>query len=170
MDTSLTFEVDGGAVDAFAAAVERRLDAAQAAGRAAMTLAFHGVVDANFGSTGFDRPFQWMPLSDTPSGRRYQRRVGRSFATLLETGALKGTLRADEAAGEVSMANTGTVRYAVAHHHGNPPNFGWVARGRGELPARRVFPLDPSTEQVTPRTAALVTRAAADAAREALKA
>lgn len=143
-----------------------RLEGVRLRGQSAMADAFYNVVMANFGSVGFDRPHDWQSLSE-----RYARTVGRSFATLLVTGALKGTVAkdaTDPAAARVTMSNTPSVPYAVAHHQGNPPNFGWTARGSGALPARRVFPLDPATDEVTETTARIVEQAAAAAVKEAL--
>lgn len=149
------------------AAVQQRLEGARQPAQEAMADVFHGVVLANFGSIGFDRPHDWQPLSP-----KYAKRVGRQFATLYVTGALKGTVKKDAAnveAATVSMANSGDVPYALAHHHGNPPNFGWTAPGSGALPARRVFPLDPANDAVMERTKNLVVRAAQDAVKEELK-
>ena len=127
----------------------------------------HGIVLANFGSTGFMRSQDWQMLS-----KDYARKVGRSFATLFVTGALKGTVVKDgtnPGGATVSMGNTGLVPYALAHHHGNPGNFGFTVPGSGDLPMRRVFPMDPANDQVTAEAAELVTRAAEAKVKELIK-
>lgn len=160
---NITLDIESASLDEFFSSCERRLQEAAMAGQRAMTEAFHGVVLANFGSTGFDRPWDWQALSP-----KYAKRVGRGFATLYVTGALKSTVQADPEAGTVSMGNAAGVPYALAHHHGHPGNFGWTQPGSGDLPARRVFPLD-EADQVTDKTRKLVEEAGIAAVKEALK-
>lgn len=146
--------------------VARALEGLRQPVQEAMADGMFGIVEANFGSTGLMRPWDWQPLSQA-----YAKKVGRSFATLHVTGALKSTLQKDASdpdSAKVSMGNNGLVRYALAHHHGNPGNFGWTQPGSGELPARRVFPID-EADNVTPEAVRIVVRKAKDAVKEALK-
>jgi hypothetical protein len=126
---------------------------AKLAAQRAMGEAYNGVVMANFGSEGFDRPWPWAPLS-----KRYAKRVKRSFATLSITHALKSTIKLehDQDASRVSMANNSFCRYALAHHYGIFP----------VLPARRVFPIIDG--QTTPLTKELVVKAARNAVERSL--
>ena len=140
------------------AAIARKLGEVRQPVQAAMADTFFGVVESNFGSTGWDRGNDWQRLSP-----RYAKKVGRTLATLFVTGALKATLQKEsngEGAATVSMGNTGQVPYALAHHHGSPGNFGWTQPGSGDLPARRVFPLNPFNDEVNDRTKRLVEQAA----------
>jgi len=128
-----------------------------------MSEVMHTIILDNFGSTGLMRPWDWQALSP-----KYAKKVGRAFATLVVTGALRETVRRDDSkheASEVVMSNTGLVPYALAHHHGNPGNFGWTQPGSGELPARRVFPLD-EADQVLPEANEIVSQAAEKAIKE----
>lgn len=81
----------------------------------------------NFGASGVDRPWAWAPLSPA-----YAKKVGRSYATLVVTGALRNSVKKTEGqdCAVVSMSDS-DVPYATRHH-----------RGSGNLPARRVFPLN----------------------------
>jgi phage gpG-like protein len=134
-------------IASFSTAVKSRLEAARQPVQAAMAETLFNVVDANFGSVGWDRPFEWAPLS--PS---YAKKVGREFATLFVTGALKATLEKESGpeVASVSMGNSSQVPYALAHHYGVAQN---------NLPARRVFPLDESGK-VTDKTVAVVIQSA----------
>ena len=161
-----TIQISPASLRSFEADLARRLAAARQPVQAAMADTFFGVVESNFGSTGWDRGNDWQRLS--PS---YAKKVGRTFATLLVTGALKATLQKEsngEGSATVSMGNTGQVPYALAHHHGRPSNFGWTQPGSGELPARRVFPLNPFNDEVNDRTKRLVEQAAKLAAKGVL--
>lgn len=159
-----SLNIEPGSLEAMEGAVKAAFEAVKQPVHEAMTGAVHTVVLNNFGSSGPLRPFDWQPLSE-----KYARKVGRTFATLYVTGALKDTVRKDVTAeaGVVSMSNTGMVPYAMAHHHGNPGNFGWTMPGSGELPARRVFPLDPMSDEVMPEVEKLVEQAARQAIKEA---
>lgn len=155
MNFNLTISADS--LRQMEAAFAQRLDRTRDTVQAAMADAYKGIVDANFGSGGFSRPWPWAPLSP-----EYARRVGRRFATLYVTGALKGTVQKEAPAGgapaEVSMSNTGLVPYAMAHHFGNPAG----TRQRPGLPARRVFPMneDGSPTQIAASTVAQAARRA----------
>lgn len=96
----------------------------------AMADAFYEVVMGNFGTLGFDRPWDWAPLSPA-----YARKVGRSYATLFVTGALKDSVKHESVNPDAASVwvSDGDVPYATAHHYG-------VASKN--LPARRVFPVD----------------------------
>lgn len=163
MNFSIT--IPPGQLASFESSLREKVEAARQPVQSAMADAMHGIVLANFGSTGFMRPWDWQALSPA-----YARKVGRTFATLFVTGALKDTVRKDASgdSASVSMANNGLVSYALAHHHGNPGNFGTTQAGSGELPARRVFPLD-EADQVLPEAVEMVTEAARKAAQEALR-
>lgn len=90
------------------------------------------IVMSNFGETGVDRPAPWPPLSDRSEvGRAYIRKVGRSYATLHETGAMAGAVRQDNelTGSEVSLSDT-DCKYATIHHTGS-----------SLMPRRRVFPI-----------------------------
>lgn len=154
---TLTLDVTGDAVfNGFEAFVAQVLEEVRLKGQLAMADAYYGIVMANFGSAGFDRPWAWPPLSPA-----YAKRVGRTFATLYVTGALKDTVQKDISNPEVymvSMGNTATVPYALAHHYGVAEN---------NLPARRVFPMF-YDDSMTDKTADLVEKAARAAVREAL--
>lgn len=118
----------------------------------AMADAFYEVVMGNFGTLGFDRPWDWSPLSPA-----YARKVGRSYATLFVTGALKDSVKHESVnpdAASVWMSKS-DVPYALAHHYGNLEK---------NLPARRVFPLD-LADHVTQLTLDWVT----DSLREKLR-
>lgn len=136
--------------------LDKVFDSLRQPAQAAMADVYKGVVDANFGSEGFDRPWPWEPLSPP-----YSKRVGRDFATLFVSGALKATVEKDSSdaeASSVSMGNTGLVAYAMAHHHGYSKN---------NLPARRVFPLT-EDNSTTDKTMRLVTQAACEAIERSL--
>lgn len=96
--------------------------------QSAMADAMYGIVMGNFGESGLMRPWEWQALSSA-----YAKRVGRTYATLYVTGALKSTVTksSDSEAGRVGMANSGLVPYAMRHH-----------KGDDIMPSRRVFPLD----------------------------
>lgn len=160
---NFTLSIVPGDVAALESRLLAKLEAARGPVQARMTEAFYGIVMANFGSVGWDRPWTWQQLSP-----KYAKRVGRTFATLFVTGALKATVKADLNAATVTMGNTSSVPYALAHHHGHPGNFGWTQPGSGELPARRVFPLD-EADQPTERSQATVMQAAYEALREAMQ-
>lgn len=147
-------------LNAAAAAVERRVELAREAGLRAMRDRFYDIVSANFGIAGPERPWAWEPLSP-----RYARKVGRPYATLFVTGALKASIMKGGTFGEsttVSMANS-SVPYVTAHHDGSPSGN----RSHPGLPARRVFPLD-DNDQVTEWARSEVVAAAEAELRRAL--
>lgn len=103
---------------------------------------FRDIVMSNFGPTGVDRPYVWPPLSDRSEiGRAYIRQVGRSYATLFESGLMASAVRTTDELFEstVSLSDQ-DCPYASKHH--------WGAPG---LPMRRVFPIL-TGGQVTPYT------------------
>jgi hypothetical protein len=154
---NIRLDIDQGQLDGALSGLAARLEALRQPVQAAMADAMEGIVLANFGSQGFMRPWDWQPLS-----AKYAKKVGRTYATLFVTGALKSTLRKDTSdpdGASVTMGNNGLVNYALAHHHGNPGNFGTTVEGSGELPARRVFPLD-EADHPTPESVELVRQAA----------
>lgn len=162
---NLTLDISSSDLASLESSVLTRVEALRQPVQSAMADAVYGIVEANFGSQGFMRPWDWQPLS-----QKYARKVGRTFATLFVTGALKSTLRKDSNspdAATVTMGNNGLVNYALAHHHGNPGNFGTTQPGSGELPARRVFPLD-EADHVTEEATGMVREAAIAAVRREL--
>ena len=92
------------------------------------------IVMSNFGATGVDRPEPWPPLSDRSEvGRAYIRKVGRSYATLYESGFMAGCVRnTDELDGSAVSLSDSDCPYATRHHFGDPAH---------NLPQRRVFPI-----------------------------
>lgn len=142
-------------------ATERLLWQIKSDAQLAMGEAYEQVVLNNFGPFGVDRPWPWAPLSPA-----YAKKVGRTYATLLVSGAMRQQLRVDNDSPDacvVSMSDDG-VPYATVHHHGNPDGNA----GHPGLPARRVFPMrdDGSpTEYARQR----VFDAALEAVREGLK-
>lgn len=115
------------------------------------------LVQNNLGPTGEARPNVWPPLSNSPAGKAYQRKVGRSYATLLETGALAAAIKLDRENATVSV-NSNDCEYALAHQYGYP---------KGNLPARGYFPFDESG-QPTMYAQAAVEEAAAEAVKQML--
>ena len=153
-----TLSIDPQDLAKFESSIRAKLEAARQPVQAAMAGVMETIVLNNFGSTDFMRPWEWQPLSPA-----YAKKVGRPFATLLVTGALKSTVRkndTDPEGASVTMSNTGDVPYVMAHHNGYPGNFGWTEQGSGELPARRVFPMEPYADTVIPEAVDLVTQAA----------
>ena len=123
----------------------------------AMTEAYYAVVQANFGPTGWDRPWEWAPLSDRSAvGRAYIQQVGRTYATLHLTGAMQNAVKMDPETGTVSLSDS-DVPYATRHHNGAWP-----------LPPRRVFPMR-ADGKATQRTLELVTQAAQVGVQAALR-
>lgn len=139
--------------------MERTLAACRPAIQQGMGEQFRDIVMSNFGPTGVDRPYPWPPLSDRSEiGRAYIRKVGRTYATLYETGTMAGAVRqTDELFGsEVSLSDQ-DVPYATRHHDGAPG-----------LPMRRVFPIL-TGGQITDYTTKAVVEAAQQVASEVLK-
>jgi len=136
--------------------IDQKVESAQPHIQQAMGEMFKDIVMSNFGPTGIDRPAPWPPLSDRSAiGRAYIRKVGRSFATLYETGAMAGAVRETDMpdVSSVSLSDT-DCPYATRHHEGG-----------GNLPRRRVFPiLDDGN--ITDRSKAMVMDAAQIAATE----
>ena len=164
---NVTITIIPGSLEAMRSAVGKAYEAVRPTVIEAMTHAFHTIVLNNFGSSGPMRPLGWQKLSP-----KYAKKVGRDFATLYVTGQLKETVKADASnpeCGIVSMGNTAAVPYAMAHHHGNPGNFGWTQPGSGDLPARRVFPLDMVNDEVTPEAKKVVVQAAQQAVQGAFR-
>jgi hypothetical protein len=127
----------------------------------AMSEQYLQIVQSNFGPTGIDRPWPWDQLSDRSAiGRAYIKKVGRTYATLYETGALfNNSLSRDSSnpdAATVTMRDTSAAPYATRHHYGAWP-----------LPPRRVFPMR-ADGSVTADTGKAVTDAAQQAINEVL--
>ena len=103
-----------------------------------MAKAFEDCTRANFGIVGFERPNDWPPLSPL-----YAMKVGRTYATLEVTGAMKSQLRTE---GNVVKLTDDEVNYALHHE-----------KGKG-VPVRSVFPMQGG--ECMPLTLVDVTRAA----------
>ncbi len=103
-----------------------------------MAKAFEDCTRANFGMVGFERPNDWPPLNPI-----YAMKVGRTYATLEVTGAMKSQLRTE---GNVVKLTDDEVQYALRHE-----------KGRG-VPVRSIFPMQGG--ECMPRTLADVTAAA----------
>lgn len=118
------------------------------------------IVRANFGIAGPDRPWAWEPLS-----YEYAKKVGRTYASLEVSGALKASLMQGGFEGdstEVSMSDS-SVSYTSAHHDGRPRGN----RRHPGLPGRRVMPVG-EDGKVLDWTKQQVVEAAEQALREVL--
>jgi phage gpG-like protein len=94
------------------------------------------VVYSNFGATGMARPIPWPMLSPA-----YAKKVGRTYATLEVTGALKGSLGVDNSNFDfVRVFATDATPYSTVHQYG----------GGNNIPARPYFPMD-SDNELTPQ-------------------
>jgi len=116
----------------FTAEITAKLAGVKVPVQMAMGEQMRDIVMSNFGATGVDRPEPWPPLSDRSEvGRAYIRKVGRSFATLYETGAMAGAVReTDELDGSKISLSDSDCPYATKHHEGT-----------NIMPRRRVFPI-----------------------------
>lgn len=157
-----SLNIEPGSLEAMEGAVKAAFEAVKQPVQAAMAEQYLQVVQSNFGATGFDRPWEWDPLSDrSVRGRSYIQKVGRTYATLFETGALFSTaLHSDSAnpeAATVSMTDSAEAPYATRHHYGDPST---------NLPARRVFPMN-ADGTCTETTTGLVLDAAKQVIKEA---
>ena len=133
---TVTISITPGSLEAMQSALGAKFEALRQPVQAAMAEQYLEVVQSNFGATGLDRPWPWEPLSDRSAvGKAYIKKVGRTYATLFETGSMfSTTLHSDSAnpeAATVSMVDSAEAPYATRHHHGG-----------GNLPARRVFPMN----------------------------
>jgi phage gpG-like protein len=101
--------------------------------QSAMARAFCQTAQNNLGEPpGEDRPTVWPDLSSSERGLKYQKRVGRSIATLYETGALSESIVVDESAQPESASVVCESEYGYAHQFGDSNTF---------LPARPFFPM-----------------------------
>lgn len=118
------FHVEQGLFDA--------LEAMKPKVQAGMAEMFHGIVLSNLGPTGLDRPTPWAPLSNSPPWF-YAEKVGRSYATLFETGLMASAIQwnANNPDAAVVFVNDQVCEYAARHQEGG-----------GNLPARPFFPVD----------------------------
>ena len=116
----------------FAAEITAKLAGVKVPVQMAMGEQMRDIVMSNFGATGVDRPEPWPPLSDRSEvGRAYIRKVGRSYATLYESGFMAGCVRnTDELDGSKVSLSDSDVPYASKHHFGTH-----------NMPQRRVFPI-----------------------------
>ena len=95
----------------------------------AMARRFHEMTLANFGIMGPDRPIDWAPLS-----WRYAQKVGRSIATLVVDGTLKGAVHCE---GNRVYISNAEVPYALIHQYGSKKHH---------MPPRPYFPIDQDGE------------------------
>lgn len=128
--------------------------------QSAMAEMFHGIVLSNLGPTGIDRPTPWAPLSNSPPWF-YAQKVGRSYATLFETGLMASAIQwnGNNPDHSVVRVNEQVCEYAARHQYGDPAN---------RLPARPFFPID-SNGRVTPFSEAETVKAAQMALEEELR-
>lgn len=140
--------------------LQRKIELVRSDVQLAMAEAFEDTVLNNFGPVGEDRPWEWQPLSNrSPVGRAYIKEVGRTYATLERTGAMKSAVKIESSmeSADVVLSDS-DCSYATRHHKGIPEGN----RAYFALPSRRVFPIDEANE-VTPYTFRKVVDAAADA-------
>lgn len=137
-------QIDPAEVAALTQDLQDELQASAPRIQAAMAEQYHGIVIGNLGPSGIDRPFEWPPLSNRPP-YFYAQKVGRSFATLYETGKLASSVKVDNSNVEASTVSVDEAdcSYSVMHQFGYPPK---------NLPARPYFPFDPQTGETTPYT------------------
>jgi len=108
----------------------------------AMSDRCYAIIMSNFGIAGPERPWAWEPLSPA-----YAKSVGRTYATLEVSGALRASVMQGGYEGEsteISMSDS-SVPYTSAHHFGVPRGN----RRHPGLPGRRVLPLDERGEVLT---------------------
>lgn len=150
-----TLTIPDGELNRVAQELQRKVELVRSDVQLAMAVAFEDTVLNNFGPVGEDRPFDWLPLSPA-----YAKKVGRTYATLHVTGAMKAAVKIDSQmeSADVILSDA-DVAYATPHHRlsAAPPG----------LPTRRVFPIDEANE-VTPMTLAKVINAADEALRRML--
>jgi len=127
------------------------LDEIRSGCQSAMATAFKITAQNNLGTEGEDRPFPWPDLSNSPSGKKYQKQVGRSIATLYETGALHDSIVVDESMQPEACAVVCESEYGYAQQNGDEATF---------LPARPFFPI--VGDELTPYTEAKCLEAAQD--------
>jgi len=158
---TLTINIPQGELDAMESQIVRRIQEARPDALRAMRDRFYDIVVNNFGIAGAERPWSWHELSP-----EYAEKVGRTYATLEVTGALKASLMKGGVEGEsttVSMSDADRP-YATAHHDGSPKGN----RKHPGLPGRRVFPIE-EDGSIMPWTQGEVQQAALDALARALK-
>jgi phage gpG-like protein len=119
--------------------------------QSAMATAFKITAQNNLGTEGEDRPFAWKDLSNSPRGKKYQKQVGRSIATLYETGALAESIMVDESNQPESASVVCESEYGYDQQNGNADT---------NLPARPFFPM--VNDEVTEYTTAKCLEAAQD--------
>lgn len=147
-------------LDAMAVSLDKAIERARPAVLKAMSDRCYAIIMSNFGIAGPERPWAWEPLSYL-----YAQKVGRTFATLEVSGALRASVLQGGFEGPsttISMENS-SVPYVTAHHDGVPRGN----RRHPGLPGRRVFPLDERGE-VLDWTRSEVAEAARRALQEAL--
>jgi hypothetical protein len=119
--------------------------------QSAMATAFKITAQKNLGEDGEDRPTVWPDLSSSELGLKYQKKVGRSFATLFDTGALYRSIVVDESNQPESASVVCESEYGYDQQNGNDTTG---------LPPRPFFPM--LGDEVTPYTAEKCLEAARD--------
>jgi phage gpG-like protein len=156
--------IDQSELDNCADEIAAQIRAAVPAVQAAMAEMYRDIVIGNLGPSGVDRPITWEPLSNRSAvGRAYIQKVGRTYATLYETGKLASAIRMDNSSVEQSTVSVSDedCEYAVKHQYGFPPQ---------NLPARPYFPFDPMTGETTPYTLAAMQQVAQETLNKELEA
>ena len=157
----MTATISSSAFEAFASDLIARFESVKQPVQAEMAHTFWDIVQSNLGEFGIDRPHTWPPLSNRSSvGRAYIRKVGRTFATLLETGALSQAIKWDGTQSDkatVSVSDS-DCPYATRHQFGAPEHA---------LPERPYFPI--VGDEVLPFTMDQVLESAANELDRALK-
>jgi len=157
---TVTLTVSEASLAAAAQSVQSAVEKARPKILKAMSDRCYAIIMANFGIAGPERPWAWEPLS-----YEYAKKVGRTFATLEVSGALRASVMQGGFEGEsttIEMSDS-SVPYAGAHHHGVPRGN----RRHPGLPGRRVFPIDESGK-VLDWTKSEIAEAARQAVAEAL--
>ena len=154
--------IDPAAVAQLSRDMQDELEFAAMGMQAAMAEQYRDIVIGNLGPSGIDRPFAWAPLSNR-APYFYAQTVGRSYATLYETGKLASSIRMDNSSAQAATVSVSEddCSYAVMHQFGYPPK---------NLPARPYFPFDPQTGETTAFTLNAVKEAAEQSLAESLKA
>ena len=154
---TVTVQISEAALAAAGNSVQAMVRKVKPAVLKAMSDRAYAIIMANFGIAGPERPWAWEPLS-----YEYAKKMGRTYATLEVSGALKASIMQGGYEGDsttIAMSDS-AVPYATRHHHGVPEGN----RKHPGLPGRRVFPIDEQGEVLAWTRSEVV-----DAARQALQ-
>ena len=139
----------------FTKEIRQKVEDARPKVQADMALKFQECVLDNFGESGPFRTIPWVKLSPA-----YAKKVGRTYATLEVSGALKSNvlLSADGSPDHMAVeADNAMIPYSTVHQYG----------GGNNIPARPYFPITEDGE-VIESVNMIVTDAARLALQEAL--